>query len=66
MLYVIRKNGSNQYVALPGLKKSYTTRRESARRFKTAQEAQADCCGNETVVPLYEGDYPWTKTPEKE
>ncbi len=49
MEYVIVRNEDGKYVAEPGSEHSYTSKLERARRFKTHEAAQADCCGNEHV-----------------
>jgi hypothetical protein len=40
------------YVAREGRKKSYTTSLQHARQFATREQAQNDCCGNETIVHI--------------
>lgn len=50
-MYVITK-GKGLYVAIPGNKKSYTNRKELARKFATYAEAKDNCCGNEWPVEL--------------
>lgn len=49
-MWAIKNNG--RYVALPGRKSSFTTKVENAQKFDTKEAAQANACGNETVVPL--------------
>jgi hypothetical protein len=50
--YVIRSRDTGKYVAHPGSASSYTRDILNARRFRTREEAQAECCGNEYVVAL--------------
>lgn len=56
MPYVVRKHrGAGErkparYVAQPGSKRSYTTRLQNARVFPTREAAQADACGNESII----------------
>lgn len=49
-MYVIKNNETSRYVSWPGSRKSYTSRLEYARVFKTKDAAKQDCCGNETAV----------------
>ena len=51
-MYVIRNNDTGRYVAQPGSQSSYTNKVANARRFPTKEAAQADACGNETVIPM--------------
>lgn len=53
MSYVI-KNSNGKFVAFPGMKSSYTKNPLDARRFPTREAAQAECCGNEWPVNLYD------------
>jgi hypothetical protein len=50
----IIKNSNGKYVAYPGQQSSYTRDPLNARRFATLQQAQADCCGNEWPVSLWD------------
>lgn len=50
--YIIRSNDTGRYVAYPGQKSSYTRDILNARRFATRADAEADACGNETVICL--------------
>lgn len=50
-MFVIQNKLTNMYAAEPGQLKSYVRDVHSARRFNTDQEAIAQCCGNERVVP---------------
>lgn len=52
--YVIQNRGTGGYVNWPGHDKSYTRNILSARRFPTREAAEAECCGNERVVSLYD------------
>jgi hypothetical protein len=46
--YVITKGKA--YVAVSGSENSYTMKLQEARVFATREAAQAETCGNETVV----------------
>lgn len=54
MSFVIRRTDQGGgYVAPAGSPKSYTHRRENARRYPTQVAAESERCpGNEVVVPL--------------
>ena len=52
-MYVIRRD-DGAYVARQGSKNSYTKSLENARRFATRAAAEADACGNESVVSIYD------------
>ena len=50
-MYIIRRTDGGRrgkYVNQPGSKHAYTNMRDRARQFPTKEEAQKDCCGNET------------------
>jgi hypothetical protein len=51
MPYVIRRTdpAPRWFVAEPGSERSYTPAISRARKFKTRDEAEADCCGNERI-----------------
>lgn len=49
--YFIWNTTERKFVAPAGSEKSFTTKRERARRFKSLYEAEANCCGNERPVP---------------
>lgn len=51
--FIIRRE-DGKYVARPGSEHSYTSKLEDARVFRTREEADRDCCGNEQVVPIEE------------
>ena len=52
-MWIIRKiDAANRWVNQPGSKNAYTNKRENARRFSTKEEAQKDCCGNESPERL--------------
>lgn len=44
--------GRERFVSAKGSARSYTDKLQYARTFATREEAQADCCGNESVVPI--------------
>lgn len=46
-----------RYVAKPGLPHPYTYKLEEVLVFSNRTEAEHDCCGNETPIPL--GDIIW-------
>jgi hypothetical protein len=51
-MYVIARD-DGQYVTNPGSEKSYTTRLENARVYRTREEATKDLCpGNEKVYAV--------------
>lgn len=52
MSYILRRNEDGKFVAPPGSPKSYVAGPLAARRFPTHEAAQAEACGNETVVDL--------------
>lgn len=52
MQYVIIRN--EEYVAIPGSKKSFTKNILNSRKYDSKYAADKDCCGNEDVVPLSE------------
>jgi len=51
-MYLVKKG--RDYTTPPGSKKSYTRSFLRARRYRTKEEAQADCCGNECIVNEYQ------------
>lgn len=52
-MFVIKKVGTNLYVAKSGFRSSYTTNLALARKFSTKEEAEGNrCVGNEMVVDL--------------
>jgi putative intracellular protease/amidase len=51
-MYVLRRNEDGKYVAPSGSKNSYTSKLENARRYPSKEVAEADACGNETVVSI--------------
>lgn len=51
--WIIRANGTDKFVASPGLSSSYTRNRMDARRFPSREAALAECCGNETPERLH-------------
>lgn len=48
-MYVI-KNAGRYVGTAPRSKSSYTTKMEYARKYPTREAAQAEACGNETVL----------------
>jgi hypothetical protein len=53
--YIIKRHDQGGgYVAPAGSAKSYTRNALRARRFDTREAAEAECCGNESVVSLLE------------
>ena len=48
-VYVIWNHDERKYVAPPGQAKSFTHDLRKARKFKTKEEAERECCGNERV-----------------
>jgi len=50
MFILQREDG--KFVAPSGSEHSYTDRLQSARLFKSEEEARRDKCGNERLVPL--------------
>lgn len=40
------------YTAMPGSVHSYTRSLENAQKFSTREQADAEKCGNESVVPV--------------
>lgn len=52
-MYVIKNAG--RYVARQGSPSSFVVKVENARKFNTREAAQAEACGNETVVQLQYG-----------
>jgi hypothetical protein len=47
--YLIWSHTQRKFVAPPGQTRSFVDRVLDARRFKTRQEAKANCCGDERV-----------------
>lgn len=52
MAYVIRRNEDGAFVAPSGSASSYVRNLQKARVFPTREAAEADKCGNESVVRL--------------
>ena len=51
--YILQRNKDGKYVANPGSRYSYTSKRELARRFDTLEEAEkARCEGNEHIEEI--------------
>lgn len=50
MAYVIQRNEDAKFTAPPGQQHSYTRKLQAAWTFPTREAAQAQACGNETVV----------------
>jgi hypothetical protein len=61
IMYIIKRNEDGKYVAQSGSKSSYTTKLENARIYSTHDAAQADACGNETVIDLRNAFKGWDK-----
>jgi len=51
-MYVIRNNDTGKYANWPGMKRSYTSDGLKAQMFRTREEAERNCCGNETIISL--------------
>ncbi len=49
MSYILRRNEDGKFVMAPGQFRSYTPNPRNARRFATAECAEDNRCGNETV-----------------
>ena len=53
MMYVIIKKETGEFVALPGLEKSYTAKAEDAQTFFDRTSAEQHCCkDSEHVVSV--------------
>jgi len=50
-MFVIKNMNTGRFVARPGSEYSYTILSTQARMFRTKEEAQEHCCGNEKVIP---------------
>lgn len=50
--YRLKRDEDGKYVTRPGSDKSYTTKLDDARIFASRADAEAEACGNETIVPL--------------
>ena len=53
-MYVIKRSGDGKYVNQSGCRSSYTYSLEHARKFPTKESAEAEKCGNEYVVSVYD------------
>jgi len=53
-MFVIRRKSDSRFVAQAGSKSSYTDYLQTARRFATREQAQAECCDNEYVTSVDE------------
>ena len=51
-MYVIKRHEDGAYVAPLGSVSSYTRSLQHARVFTTREDAQLDCCGNESIVAI--------------
>ena len=51
-MYVIKKQGTNEMVAIAGSKCSYTRSYNNAQLYHSKVVAEANCCGNEYVAPV--------------
>lgn len=51
-MYVLQRHKDDRYVAESGTASSYTRSLERARKFPTREAAQAEKCGNETVIDV--------------
>lgn len=52
--WVIKRHEDGWYVTRPGSAKAYSPDIRKARVFPTREAAQADACGNESVVSVEE------------
>lgn len=50
--FLVKRKDDGRYVSGPGVVYSYTSDIKRARIFKSKEEAERDCCGNETVVDI--------------
>ena len=50
MAFLLKRQEDGKYVAYPGAAHSYVRDARDARRFQTREQAEANRCGNESVV----------------
>jgi hypothetical protein len=48
--YVIKRIGDGKLVAVSGSKHSYTRSLNNAQLYRSKEEAEGNCCGNEVAV----------------
>jgi len=51
-MFIIKRHEDGRYVAVSGSAHSYTKDIRKARIYRTREAAQADACGNESVLSL--------------